>query len=124
MWVCTLPHWCFWLRELLHFARIRSNFVPVMRMYKDLERPDYTPERIEQLEQDEVFVFGQRPYDDPRVSELNRRLRIDPTELQMQQAQPNGNLLGLIKYLIPKKWRRGGHKRQRAQHHDEVLREY
>ena len=73
---------------------------------------------------DEVFVFGQRPYDDPRVSELNRRLRIDPKELQMQQAQPNGNLLGLIKYLIPKKWRKGGHKRQRAQHHDEVLREY
>ena len=58
MWACTLPRWCFWLRELLLFARIRSNFVPVMRMYKDLERPDYTPERIEQLEKDEVFVFG------------------------------------------------------------------
>ncbi len=29
-----------------------------MRMYKNLERPDYTPERIEQLELDEVFVFG------------------------------------------------------------------
>jgi hypothetical protein len=29
-----------------------------MRTYKDLERPDYTPERIEQLKQDEVFVFG------------------------------------------------------------------
>lgn len=73
---------------------------------------------------DEVFVFGQRPYDDPRVTDLNRRLRINSTELQLQQANPNGNLLGLIRYLIPKKWRSGNRKKQRAQHHDDVLREY
>lgn len=73
---------------------------------------------------EEVFVFGQRPYDDPRVAELNRRLRIDRTSLQLQQANPNGNLLGLVKYLIPKKWRSSCRKNKRAQHHADVLREY
>ena len=29
-----------------------------MRTYKDISRPDYTPERITELKADEVFVFG------------------------------------------------------------------
>ena len=29
-----------------------------MRTYNDIPRPDYTPERITELEADEVFVFG------------------------------------------------------------------
>ncbi len=29
-----------------------------MRTYKDIERPDFTPEFITQLKADEVFVFG------------------------------------------------------------------
>ena len=29
-----------------------------MRTYKDISRPDYTPERIAELKADEIFVFG------------------------------------------------------------------
>lgn len=29
-----------------------------MRTYNDITRPDYTPERIEELKADEIFVFG------------------------------------------------------------------
>lgn len=29
-----------------------------MRTYKDISRPDYTPERITDLKADEIFVFG------------------------------------------------------------------
>ncbi len=29
-----------------------------MRTYKDISRPDYTPERITELKADEIFVFG------------------------------------------------------------------
>ena len=29
-----------------------------MRTYKEIERPDYTPDYITELKQDEVFVFG------------------------------------------------------------------
>ena len=29
-----------------------------MRIYNDIPRPDYTPERIEELKADEIFVFG------------------------------------------------------------------
>ena len=29
-----------------------------MRTYNDIPRPDYTPERIEDLKADEIFVFG------------------------------------------------------------------
>ena len=29
-----------------------------MRPYKDISRPDYTPERITELKADEIFVFG------------------------------------------------------------------
>ena len=29
-----------------------------MRTYKDIERPDFTPDYITELKPDEVFVFG------------------------------------------------------------------
>ena len=29
-----------------------------MRIYNDIPRPDHTPERIEELKADEIFVFG------------------------------------------------------------------
>lgn len=29
-----------------------------MRTYKDISRPDYTPEGITELKADEIFVFG------------------------------------------------------------------
>lgn len=29
-----------------------------MRSYKEIERPDYTPDMISELKADEVFVFG------------------------------------------------------------------
>ena len=52
----------------------------------------------------EVVVFGKPNVDDP-LSDLNSRLRISPTDAQLLTANPNGNLFGLISYLIPKKWR-------------------
>ncbi len=35
-----------------------NNTITTMRTYKDILRPDYTPERITDLKADEVFVFG------------------------------------------------------------------
>ncbi len=38
---------------------IFENTKPItMRTYKDISRPDYTPERITDLKADEIFVFG------------------------------------------------------------------
>lgn len=72
----------------------------------------------------EVVVFGKGKIDDDRLRDLNRSLRIARTEAQLANANPNGNLLGLIGYLIPKKWRSGYRKKQRQKTHEEILREY
>ena len=45
----------------LLFARIRSNFAIAMktaRVFKGVERPEFTPDAITELRPDEVFVFG------------------------------------------------------------------
>jgi len=52
----------------------------------------------------EVVVFGKPTVDDP-LSGLNSRLLLNATDAQLLTANPNGNLFGLLRYLIPKKWR-------------------
>jgi len=52
----------------------------------------------------EVVVFGAPTGKDP-LANLNERLGISKTEAQLLSAKPSGNLFGLLKYLIPKKWR-------------------
>ena len=52
----------------------------------------------------EIVVFGKTTGEDP-LANLNDRLGITKTDAQLISANPNGNLLGLLSYLIPKKWR-------------------
>ena len=72
----------------------------------------------------EVVVFGRGKVDDEGIRELNRRLRLTRTEAPLLNAKPNGNLFGLLGYLIPKKWRSSYRREQRRRHHEEVLRAY
>ena len=72
----------------------------------------------------EVVVFGKGKIEDDRLRELNRRLRIQLTEAQLMAAKPNGNLFGLLGYLIPKKWRSGSSAAKRKKRHEDILREY
>ena len=70
-----------------------------------------------------VVVFGKARYDDS-VKELQERLRMNITEAQLAAANPNSgvNLFALIKYLIPKSWRK---KREtHRQRHDRILEDY
>lgn len=53
---------------------------------------------------DEIVVFGKPTGEDP-LANLNNSLGISKTDAQLISANPNGNLLGLLSYLIPKKWR-------------------
>ena len=39
-------------------SRFAEHPITTMRTYKDILRPDYTPERFTELKADEVFVFG------------------------------------------------------------------
>ena len=65
----------------------------------------------------EVVVFGQKPTTDDGLEQLRQRLRMQRTEAQLQGANPNMNLVGLVKYLIPKKWRKTGKQKR----HDKVM---
>lgn len=65
------------------------------------------------LHLNEVVVRG-TPREDP-LAELNSRLRLDKTEVQLMTANPNGNLFGLLKYLVPKKWRTSKKQRRKEQ---------
>ena len=62
----------------------------------------------------EVVVFGAPTGKDP-LANLNERLGISKTEAQLISANPNCNLLGLLKYLIPKKWRVSKKERRKEQ---------
>ena len=66
------------------------------------------------LRLDEVVVFGKPTGRDP-LHDLNSRLSLSPTEAQLLTANPNGNLLGLLTYLIPKKWRTSKKQRRKEQ---------
>lgn len=40
------------------FPGILRTLVRNMRTYNNIERPEFTPERITELKADEIFVFG------------------------------------------------------------------
>ena len=71
----------------------------------------------------EVVVFGKSPHVDD-YKDLKAGLRLSKTDLQLASIQStNGNLFGLLKYLIPKKWRESG-KAKRKERLKEILEEY
>ena len=71
----------------------------------------------------EVVVFGKTPLVDD-YKDLQSHMRLSKTELQMASIQsPQGNLLGLLKYLVPKKWRKS-RKEKRKERLKEILVEY
>ena len=76
----------------------------------------------------EVVVFGKgkRPDD---LRGLNNSLRLDPIEAQMIAADPNSgvNVLAIINYLIPKKWKEKWKKHTKAGRRErlkQILRDY
>ena len=72
----------------------------------------------------EVVVFGQAPYKD-EYEQLRKNMRVSITDLQLTDAKPgNGiNLLGLISYIIPKKWKKSP-KEKRKERLKRTLDEY
>jgi hypothetical protein len=70
----------------------------------------------------EVVIFGKAPEVED-YAELNKRFQLPKSELQLAGAQPNGNLFGLIGYLIPKKWKKGP-KKKRKERLQEILDNY
>lgn len=72
----------------------------------------------------EVVVFGHAQYRDD-FKELKKQLRIQKTEAQLVAANPSsgGNLLSLIGYLIPKKWKKNS-KQARRERLKQILEEY
>ena len=70
----------------------------------------------------EVVIFGKAPEVED-YTELNKRFQLPKSELQLAGAQPNGNLFGLLGYLIPKKWKKGP-KKNRKERLQEILNDY
>jgi hypothetical protein len=72
----------------------------------------------------EVVVFGQAPYKD-EYEELRKNIRASLKDLQLADAKPgNGiNLLGLISYIIPNKWKKSK-KEKRKERMKRILEEY
>ena len=71
----------------------------------------------------EVVVFGKAPHIED-YTDLQSHLRLSKTELQLAAIQsPNGNLLGLLKYIIPKKWRKSA-KEKRKERLKQILEDY
>lgn len=109
----TLPADC----KTLVFSHI--NYVSYLANVNDigdcvLLYPNYQ-------ELNEVMVFG-TPGKDP-LEELNSQLKINKTDAQLINANPNGNLFGLLKYLVPKKWRTSK-KERRKEELKKILEEY
>ena len=63
---------------------------------------------------DEVVVFGKPTGRDP-LHDLNSRQMLSHTEAQLLTANLNGNLLSLLTYIIPKKWRTSKKQRRKEQ---------
>ena len=75
------------------------------------------------LNMKEVVVFGKTPHVDD-YADLQASLRLPKTDLQLASIQSaNGNLFGLLKYLIPKKWRKSA-KEKRKERLKKVLEDY
>ena len=72
----------------------------------------------------EVVVFGQAPYED-KYKDLQKAMVPSKTDLQLAAAQPDDgiNLLGLISYIIPKKWQQSP-KTRRKERLKRVLDDY
>lgn len=71
----------------------------------------------------EVVVFGKAPIVED-YKELNSHIKPSKIELQMASIQsPQGNLLGLLKYIIPKKWLKS-RKQKREERRKKILEEY
>lgn len=62
----------------------------------------------------EVVVFGKTPHVE-EYEELKKSMVPSKTDLQLANAQPGGglNLLGIISYLIPKKWKKSAKERRK-----------
>jgi len=109
----TLPKDC----KTLIFSHI--NYVSYLANINDIGDHVVLYPNYQQL--DEVMVFG-TPSKNP-LEELNKQLTISKTDAQLITANPNGNLFGLLKYLIPKKWRKSK-KQERKKELDKILEEY
>ena len=71
----------------------------------------------------EVLVLGNGKKEDDGMSELERRIKKQARiEAELANANPNGNLFGLIGYLIPKKWK--NRKENKRKRHQEILENY
>ena len=72
----------------------------------------------------EVVVFGQAPYKED-YKNLKKQLTPSKTDLQLATAEPgNGiNILGLISYIIPKKWQKSA-KTRRKERLQRILEDY
>ena len=72
----------------------------------------------------EVIVFGHGQHDDLPEA-LKRQLKYDKKEAQLAAIDPSsgGNLLSLIGYLIPKKWRKNS-KEERRKRLQKIIEEY
>jgi hypothetical protein len=70
----------------------------------------------------EVVIFGKAPEVED-YAEFNQRFQLPKSELQLAGAQPNGNLFGLLGYLIPKKWKKSP-KKKRKERLQEILNDY
>ena len=68
----------------------------------------------------EVLVLGKGKKEDDGMSELERRIKKQARiEAELAGANPNGNLFGLLSYLIPKKWK--NRKENKRKRHQEIL---
>lgn len=71
----------------------------------------------------EVLVLGNGKRKDDGMDELRERIRKQAKiEAELANANPNGNLFGLIGYLIPKKWKH--RKENKRKRHEEILNNY
>ena len=71
----------------------------------------------------EVLVLGKGKKEDDGMSELERRIKKQARiEAELAGANPNGNLFGLLSYLIPKKWK--NRKENKRKRHQEILDNY
>lgn len=71
----------------------------------------------------EVLVLGKGKKEDDGMDELRERIRKQAQiEAELASANPNGNLFGLINYLIPKKWK--NRKENKRKRHEEILNNY
>lgn len=71
----------------------------------------------------EVLVLGKGKKEDDGMDELRERIKKQARiEAELASANPNGNLFGLLGYLVPKKWK--NRKENKRKRHEEILNNY